>query len=60
MTEDWTKRKKHLDNNPQLMPQCDNMRGTRYFNVCSGNEPYSCERMFAQHECPKGLKLNEE
>ena len=38
------------------LPECDNRILCLGSNVCLGNEPYSCERMFRDYECPRGYE----
>jgi len=38
------------------LPKCDNRILCIGSNVCLGNEPYSCERMFRDYGCPRGYK----
>jgi hypothetical protein len=42
------------------LPECDNRVLCMGSNVCLGNEPYSCERMFKDYKCPRGYQKKRE
>jgi hypothetical protein len=42
------------------LPDCDNRVLCMGSNICLGNEPYSCERMFKDFKCPRGYEKRRE